>query len=184
MSELPIAPVSAKEPDDSPAGLNELIGAVELDNMQKAFLRARWLSDLQWQDRTAKKFQRLHYTFRLLAIVGGVIVPALVGLNPTEDFWHARVRVLTFVLSLLVAIAVSVEGFFRFGDRWRHYRRNAELLKSEGWMFFQKSGRYRNYKSHGEAYPEFAEQVEGMLREDVEHYITDIAQERREAEQA
>jgi hypothetical protein len=26
--------------------------------------------------------------------------------------------------------------------------------------------------------------VEGMLREDVEHYITDIAQERREAEQA
>ena len=183
MSELPIAPVSAKKPDDSPAGLNDLIGAIELDTMQKAFLRARWLSDLQWQDRTAKKCQRLHYTFRLVAIVGGVIVPALVGLNPTEDFWREPVRVLTFVLSLLVAIAVSVEGFFRFGDRWRHYRRNAELLKSEGWMFFQKSGRYRNYQSHGEAYPEFAEQVEGMLREDVEHYITDIAQERREAEQ-
>jgi hypothetical protein len=184
MNELPIAPVSAKEPGDSPAGLNELIEAVDLDNMQKAFLRARWLSDLQWQDGTAKKFQRLHYAFRLVAIVGGVIVPALVGLNPTEDFWRARVRVLTFVLSLLVAISVTVEGFFRFGDRWRHYRRNAELLKSEGWMFFQKSGRYRSCKTHGEAYPEFTEQVEAMLREEVEHYVADIAQERREAEQA
>src|SRR5262245_49128991 len=124
MSELPIAPVSAKEPDDSRGGLNDVIDEVELDNVQKAFLRARWLSDLQWQDRNAKKFQRFHYAFRLVAIGGGVIVPALVGLNPTDDLWRGRVRVLAFVLSLLVAIAVAVEGFFRFGDRWRHYRRN------------------------------------------------------------
>jgi hypothetical protein len=170
------------DPDESRQSLNELIDAVGLDDLQKAFLRSRWLSDLQWQDRRAKKFQRLHYVFRLGAIVGGVIVPALVGLNPTDGVWLERVRFLTLGLSLLVAISVAVEGFLRFGDRWRHYRRNAELLKSEGWMFFQKSGRYRNCNSHGEAYPDFAEQVEGILRQDVDQFIADIAQERRERE--
>ena len=172
------------EPDQSPRSLNDLIEAIGLDDVQKAFLRSRWLSDLQWQDRRAKKYQSLHYAFRLVAIVGAVIVPALVGLNASEELWRERVRLMTFGLSLLVAIAVSVEGFFRFGDRWRHYRRNAELLKSEGWMFFQKSGRYRSYTTHGEAYPDFAEQVETILRQDIEQYITDIAQERPDAERA
>jgi Protein of unknown function (DUF4231) len=172
------------EPDESRQSLNDLIEAVGLDDLQKVFLRSRWLSDLRWQDGRAKRYQRLHYVFRLVAIVGGVIVPALVGLNPADEVWRERVRGLAFLLSLLVAIAVSVEGFFRFGDRWRHYRGNAELLKSEGWMFFQKSGRYRNAGSHGEAYPEFAEQVEAILRQDVDQYLADIAQERRDAERA
>ena len=120
------------------------------------------------------------------AIAGGVQAPAsVISRTRSSPSVHRRQPIGGAPWrTALVAISVAVEGFFRFGDRWRHYRRNAELLKSEGWMFFQKSGRYRNYKSHGEAYPEFSEQVEGMLREDVEHYLTDIAQERREAEQA
>jgi hypothetical protein len=170
------------KPDESQQSLNDLIDAVGLDDLQKAFLRSRWLSDLRWQDRRARKFQSLYYVFRLVVIVGGVTVPALVALNPTEQMWQERVRWLTFGLSLLVAVAVAVEGFFRFGDRWRHYRRNAELLKSEGWMFFQKSGRYRHDTSHGEAYAEFAEQVEAILRQDVDQYLADIAQERRDRE--
>ena len=43
----------------------------------------------------------------------------------------------------MVAITASVEGFFHFGDRWRHYRVNAELLKSEGWQYLTGSGGYR-----------------------------------------
>ena len=49
----------------------------------------------------------------------------------------------TFAVSLVVALSAAVEGFFRFGDRWRHYRSLVEELKSEGWSFHELSGPYR-----------------------------------------
>jgi hypothetical protein len=50
---------------------------------------------------------------------------------------------ITVGLSLLVALSAAVEQFFNYGERWRHYRRMAELLKIEGWEFFHLSGHYR-----------------------------------------
>jgi predicted alpha/beta hydrolase len=83
----------------------------------------------------------------------------------------------TFALSLLVAISAAVEGFFRYGERWRHYRRTAELLKTEGWQFLQLTGYYRRHAAHALAYPLFASRVEDILQQDVDAYITTVAAE-------
>ena len=39
----------------------------------------------------------------------------------------------TFALSQVVAISAAIEEFFHYGERWRHYRRTAESLKTQGW---------------------------------------------------
>jgi Protein of unknown function (DUF4231) len=80
-----------------------------------------------------------------------------------------------FSVSLLVGISTAVEGFMRFGEQWRHYRLNAELLKNEGWLFFQLAGRrYREFGSHAKAYPSFAHRVEKWIRLEVEEYLTEV----------
>ena len=62
-------------------------------------------------------------------------------------------RIATWVVGLVVAISAAIE-FFHYGDRWRTYRRTAELLKTEGWLFLQLSGRYSaNGSTHAAAYP-------------------------------
>lgn len=83
-----------------------------------------------------------------------------------------------FAVSQVVAICAAIDQFFKYGDRWRHYRRSVELLKSDGWQFFQLTGPYATYAKkggHEEAFALFANQVENIIRSDVEGYISQIA---------
>jgi hypothetical protein len=160
-----------------------VIDKLKLEDIQKEFLRARWLDQVTWMEGRAARDQRLYYTLRLVAIVGGLIVPALATLSLDRGFGEG-VRWATFGVSLVVAISIAVEEFFHYGDRWRHYRRTVEWLKVEGWQFFQLSGRYRPFMSHRDAYTEFTTRVEDIIQSDVEKYITKLAGEvEKEAEE-
>jgi hypothetical protein len=154
--------------------LGALIDKLELSDLQKRFLHSRWLDQVVWMEGAADGNRMGYYALRLTAIVGAVIVPALVSLN------LPILRYIIIILSLLVAISTAVEQFLHFGERWRHYRRTVELLKSEGWQFFQKSGRYKDYKSHTQAYSTFAAQVETISQLEVEVYITKVVPEKEE----
>ena len=90
-------------------------------------------------EAAAQRTRTRYYALRLTTVVGAVIVPALVSINAVGGT-RGRVTWLTFAVSLVVAVSAAVEGFFRFGDRWRHYRSLVEELKSEGWDFHELSG--------------------------------------------
>lgn len=158
--------------------IGSIINALDLSDLHKHFLRSRWLDMLLWMDGKATRARTWHYVMRLAAIIGGVIVPALVSVNMSSAAASELIGWLTFALSLLVALSVAVEGFFHFGERWRHYRRMSELLKAEGWQFLQLSGPYRTSGSHAAAFPLFAERVEACARTELEEYMTSVVPER------
>jgi hypothetical protein len=158
--------------------LGSLIDALDLSDLHKHFLRSRWLDALLWTDGRAKLAQIWYYVLRLTAIIGGVIVPALVSVKMNNATAPELIEWLTFVLSLLVALSVAVDGFFQFGERWRHYRRVSELIKIEGWQFLQLSGPYSKSATHTAAYSLFAERIEGNIQSEVDEYITKVVQEK------
>jgi hypothetical protein len=158
------------------ADFNGLIGELRLSELRRRFLQSRWLDQLLWVEGRASHNRNRYYFWRLLTILGGVTVPALVTLNLNGSV-RAPLSWATFAVSLLVAISAAVEGFFRYGERWRHYRRTAELLKTEGWQFFQLTGHYRRHPTHASAYPLFASRVEDVLQQDIDAYITTVAAE-------
>lgn len=160
--------------------LNQLIAAIELPELNKQFLRARWLELVIWMDRKAQESVWWYRRLRLATIIGGVIVPALVSLNVGDDV-APLIKTLTFIVSLGVALSAAVEEFFRYGERWRHYRQMTESLKSEGWQFLQLSGAYANH-THVQAYPAFAARVEELSREEVETYITRVFTGKKDAD--
>lgn len=143
----------------------KLIDGLELSEMQKHFMRFRWLEQVLGMEAKHQKNQLWYYTMRLVAIIGGIVVPALISLN----IYGAAILV-----SLLVAISVAGDEFFHFGERCRHYRRTAELLKIQAWQFFQLSGPYQSMPSHGTAYPLFAGKVERTLRNEANVYLPDM----------
>lgn len=159
--------------------LSEVIAGLPLaDPQRKAFLRARWMDQVLWMEKSAEANSSRYSFFRVTAIIGGVIVPALVS----QDWgpWDLYRRTGTIVLSLVVAASTALQEFFHFGDRWRHYRLTAEQLKSEGWEFFQLAGHYSRYATHDDAYPAFAGRVERVNDREVERYITEITPERKD----
>jgi hypothetical protein len=162
--------------------LGSLIDAIDLTDLQKHFMHSRWLDQVLWMEGKADSAQKRYNLFRLSAIIGGVIVPALVSLNICDEKMTVYIRWVTFAISLVVAISVAVEGFFQYGERWRHYRRTVESLKVEGWQFFQLSGLYQNYENHAEAYPVFAGRVEDIHQQEFEIYITKVVREKEKEE--
>ncbi|MBX3332381.1 MAG: DUF4231 domain-containing protein [Nitrospira sp.] len=162
------------------AEMDKLIASLDLPELNKEFMRARWLELVIWMDGKAQESVWWYRRLRLATIVGGVIVPALVSLNVGDDA-APLVKTLTFIVSLVVALSAAVEEFFRYGERWRHYRRMTEALKSEGWQFLQLSGGYAN-QTHIQAYSTFAARVEGLSREEVDSYIAQVFKEKKEAD--
>jgi hypothetical protein len=160
-----------------------LIDAIGLPELQRHFLRSRWLGQVLWMEGKAAETQRWYYILRLTAVIGGVIVPALVSLNLVNQTATGFLRWITFGISLLVAVSMAVEEFLRFGDRWRHYRRTVELLKIEAWRFFQLSGQYRQFSQHSDVYPLFAGSIEETIQRDVDVYITEVVKEAKEGKE-
>ena len=160
----------------------EIIDGLELNELQKRFLNDRWLDQLLWFERKAEANQRRYYALRLVTIVGGLIVPALVSLNVSEGDVGETLVWVTFSLSLVVAVAAALDGFFKHGERWRSFRRVTELLKAHGWQYFELSGPYRE-TDHANAFPAFAAQVEAVIQEDLKAFIAQATQAREERRQ-
>jgi hypothetical protein len=74
-----------------------------------------------------------------------------------------------------VAANAAWEGVANYGETWREKRRAAELLKVEGWQFFQLCGKYDGEGSHERAFPRFAGEVENMIAGEVGEYLAVFA---------
>lgn len=158
---------------------NSLFETLGLKETQKHYLRSRWLEQVLWMESKAVITRDWYHRLRLLTIIGGVVVPILVSLGSVDaqDRRFAdTIRWATIGLSAVVAASAAVEEFFHYGERWQHYRRSVESLKTQGWQFSQLSGAYIPYKTHEEAFNFFASQVENILQKDVEIYATKLAQ--------
>jgi Protein of unknown function (DUF4231) len=157
----------------------DLIDDLAIDDRRKRFLRSRWLDQVLWTEAQATKARIRYYALRLTTVVGAVLVPALVSLNPSDETLDDAARIATWIVGLIVAISAAVEQLFHFGDRWRNYRRTAERLKAEGWFYLQLTGPYATDRAtHASAYDDFAVRVEELVRSDVDAYLTEIVVER------
>jgi len=162
--------------------LESAVDKIELTDLQRDLVRIQWLQTLSWMDRRAAKSWAVYTILRLVAILGAVFVPALIAVNPAVE-WAPTVRIVTFSLSLCVAIATALESFLRSGDRWRHYRRNSEALRLEGMQYLMLSGPYDDAASHRDGFQLFATRLNGILSSEVDAYFTQVAVEKQTGEQ-
>ncbi len=154
----------------------ELIDQLELPDLQKRFMKSRWLDQLLWFEGKAESARKWSNRLRLATIVGGVLIPPLVSLNYNDNQFRKDIFWLAFGISQVVAVSASVEEYFHFGDKHTQYRKTAECLKSEAWEFFQLSGYYQECSDHRQGYTTFAFRVENFLQEDL-HVITELVKQ-------
>jgi hypothetical protein len=156
-----------------PPSLEQLIDRMPLTVIQRQMLQARWLDQVKYMGRKADQARKRFYQLRFIGVVGGVLVPSFVSLSLAYDL--IELRLATFIASLMVATVAAAELLLRYGERWRHYRQNAELLKSEGWQYLMGIGPYKRTKDADAAFKEFNSRVEAMLRQDIQGYMESVA---------
>jgi Protein of unknown function (DUF4231) len=145
----------------------------DLDDEQKHSLENRWLHMVRYWDQRSRKSRRKYFVYRTIVLIGGVLIPTLVSLqtsNLVADKYKGSIQFAAIVTGLLIAIAAGVEEIFHYGEVWREKRKAAELLKIEGWRYFQLAGPYRK-ATHKVAYPDFAANVEVMIEREIKDYM-------------
>lgn len=155
------------------AELQDLIEKLNLrDEQQKAYLKARWLRYVKWSTKRANEAKWKYHTLRCSVMVGGALLPALVRLREMRQLEaHAgKLTVATIVISLMIATAAGVEEIFRFGEIWRDKRVAAELIKCEGFRYFELTGAYKGL-THKSGYAEFAAAVENLIEHEIKDYF-------------
>lgn len=149
--------------------LDRQVDHLGLDDQGQEYLRGRCIAYLRFLEKEARTNLRRYYGLRIPAIILAAIVPALVAANLGPGW-----RVVTVIFGITVAAATAVEHFVSAGEKWRHYRQAAEIMKSEAWLFIELADRYSPYKTHREALPPFTSAIETMVRGDVHDYVTRI----------
>ena len=145
------------------------LDALDLPDVQRQQLKARYIDYTDWLERAATGSRRAHYTMRLTAAVGSVIVTSM----SSAEVLGSPPRVVSWILlgtSLAVGVALAVDGFLNLGERWRHYRAAVEGLKSQGWRFVQRTAPYTNL-SDTDAARAFAARIEDLIGEEIGGYV-------------
>ncbi|MGY2029604.1 DUF4231 domain-containing protein [Nocardia gipuzkoensis] len=109
-----------------------------------------------WYDKKAVKMKARHLQIRVLAVGGGVTVPALVNLP------FSWASVVVTVVSLLVAGSVSLESVFKYREQWKNYRSTEQLLGHEKVYFRTRTGPYEGLNDDN-AFRSLVERVEGAI---------------------
>jgi hypothetical protein len=166
---------SNKGYDDSYANqVNEIINTLELDSeTDRSILKSRFLSEvIKYEDRklhTKKYYDR----FRFIVTVGSIILPAILSLGqmdpkklpPNFDqivYWSS------WTISLMVTASNGFLQLFSLDKNYFEYAITTEQLKTEGWQYFQLSGKYEDDESHQAAYKDFSKSIENIKRKQVE----------------
>jgi hypothetical protein len=160
----------------NPAELSNLIDKLnDLGEAEREFIKVRWLRYVQWWDSRARRAKIRYNIFRTAVVVGGAAIPVLLALAEVDQLADSAFRftIASIITSGIVAICAGIESLFNFGDIWREKRDVCELIKSEGFNFFQLSGDYTG-KSRKDAYLLFASKVEELIRVEIKGYIRAI----------
>jgi hypothetical protein len=159
--------------------LRRLVNELDLkdDKHRNEYINARWLKYVEWWDFRARSAKKLYYAVSIATIIGGALIPALVGLREL-NVWGSQAwmfSVASIAASLTVAICTGLESVFGFGRIWREKRAAAEMIKCEGFRFLQLAGDYRlPDKGHADLFAIFAENVERIIEAEIKDYVIAI----------
>ena len=181
--------MTGQRPGTTPASserLAALLDALDLEPVRKEILRQRWLDQVAWMGRQARRARRWYLAIRIPIVLGGVATPGLIAIllsagGKPDTFLPGvsteAVRIVAFFTSLLVAGLAAYEEVLHYGERWRHYRRTAEQLKTIGWQYLTLSGAFKRFKTHDDGFTAFTERVEDILNQDLEGYMSAVTVE-------
>ena len=136
-----------------------------LSALQKNIVRERYLCVLADFDRRCALYSGLYHVGHFVITVGSLIVPALMsiqyadtGASAAPTNYQAIIYWVTWVISLLVTTCNGVITLFKVDKKYYFLHTSAERLRSEGWQYFELTGRYSGQLIHYEMLPTHANQ--------------------------
>ena len=140
---------SNEEYNDSYANqVNEIINTLELDSeTDRSILKSRFLSEVINYEKRKLKTKKYYDIFRFIVTTGSILLPAILSLGQMDPAkLPAHFDQITYWTSWTISLMVTASnGFlqlFSLDKNYFEYALTTEQLKTEGWQFFQLSGKF------------------------------------------
>ena len=169
--------------------VNEIINTLELDSeTDRSILKSRFLSEVIKYEKRKLHTKKYYDRFRFIVTVGSIILPAILSLgqmDPTKlpKNFDQVVYWSSWTISLMVTASNGFLQLFSLDKNYFEYSLTTEQLKTEGWQYFQLSGKYEDDKTHQAAYKDFSKSIENIKRKQVEKEFSgkgDVSKKKKE----
>ncbi len=154
--------------------VKDIIETLELNNeTEKSILKSRFLAEVLMYETRRNNTKKYYNVFRFIVTLGSLFLPALLSIGQMDpaklprnfdniSYWAS------WTISLTVTACNGFLQLFSLDKNYFEFSITTEQLKTEGWQFFQLSGKYEEYESHKEAYKPFCKSIENIKRKQVE----------------
>jgi hypothetical protein len=152
----------------------DIIDTLDLNNeTEKNILRSRFLAEVLSYENRRNSTKKYYDAFRFLVTTGSILLPAILSMGQMDpaklpknfeniSYWTS------WTISLMVTTCNGFLQLFSLDKNYFEFAITTEQLKTEGWQFFQLSGKYDEYEDHREAYKPFCKSIENIKRKQVE----------------
>ena len=152
----------------------DIIDTLDLNNeTEKNILRSRFLAEVLSYEKRRNNTKKYYDVFRFLVTTGSILLPAILSMGQMDpaklprnfeniSYWTS------WTISLMVTACNGFLQLFSLDKNYFEYAITTEQMKTEGWQFFQLSGKYDDFEDHKEAYKPFCKSIENIKRKQVE----------------
>lgn len=152
----------------------DIIDTLDLNNeTEKNILRSRFLAEVLSYERRRNNTKKYYDVFRFMVTTGSILLPAILSMGQMDpaklpknfeniSYWAS------WTISLMVTACNGFLQLFSLDKNYFEFAITTEQLKTEGWQFFQLSGKYDDFEDHKEAYKPFCKSIENIKRKQVE----------------
>ena len=119
-----------------------------LTPLQRRIIELRFLYLLRQYHSRLFYIDFFYHFSRGFVALGGVLVPALLSIQSPTNNNSVSLYWTTWGISLLVTILHNFTTIFRFEKKYFTLHTVTERLKTEGWQYFELSGRYSGHHGH------------------------------------
>ena len=152
----------------------DIINGLNLNSeTDKSILKSRFLYEVLNYDMRRNHTKKYYNGFRFIVTVGSILLPAILSIGQMDpaklpknfdrfSYWAS------WTISLTVTACNGFLQLFSLDKNYFEYAITSEQLKTEGWQYFQLSGKYEEYESHKAAYRPFCKSIENIKRKQVE----------------
>ena len=138
----------------------DIINTLELESeTDKSILKSRFLGEVLNYENRRNYTKKYYNAFRFIVTTGSILLPAVLSMGQMDP------------AKLPKNFDTISNGFlqlFSLDKNYFEFALTTEQLKTEGWQFFQLSGKYEDCEDHKEAYKPFSKSIENIKRKQVE----------------
>jgi hypothetical protein len=151
-----------------------IIDTLELETeTDKSILKSRFLGEVLNYENRRNHTKKYYNAFRFIVTTGSILLPAVLSMGQMDPAklpknFDAISYWISWTISLMVTGSNGFLQLFSLDKNYFEYAITTEQLKTEGWQFFQLSGKYDECEDHKEAYKAFSKSIENIKRKQVE----------------